>query len=427
VVIVGLLIASAAYGDASRFPLFWRFTLALAEVLNAPAMNCWHFFQFCNLLLCAVLSGITFVNRSKVAGQYEALSEGAEIPLQVAAEDMMLEGRPKRPWNNKDLVGNISFAWVDEVVRLGSSRTLELEDCVLLTDVDTAEDAQQRITVNWELEKERAARRNSKPSILRAFNKTFWVEYFIYGGLLRMGRTVLNLISVGYLLPLLLNYIRNKSEGQNYLDGLLIALLLGVLNLITLVINHQFSITSTRTGLRMRSAYMTTVFAKALKLRNNHLPIGEIVNMVSNDTAKFADLALSTQNVWAGAIEVILTSALLYVTMGVSCLPGIFIIVRVLLTSSFLDFFFPLTSRLVSLRLLFVCDIFVLFQIAYFPLQGYIGGVIGKLKRTTMVEVDRRVRLMSEILTAIRLIKLYAWEPCERINFSFFLVFSNHK
>jgi len=49
----------------------------------------------------------------------------------------------------------------------------------------------------------------------------------------------------------------------------------------------------------------------------------------------------------------------------------------------------------------------------FFPFQGVIGRTISRIKLETMKAVDHRVRLMSEILTAVKLVKLYAWESCE--------------
>lgn len=50
------------------------------------------------------------------------------------------------------------------------------------------------------------------------------------------------------------------------------------------------------------------------------------------------------------------------------------------------------------------------FFVVMYPLQTHIGKQISKIRRRTIPITDTRVRLMSEILTAIRLVKLYCWE-----------------
>jgi len=48
----------------------------------------------------------------------------------------------------------------------------------------------------------------------------------------------------------------------------------------------------------------------------------------------------------------------------------------------------------------------------FFPFQGLVGRTIAKFRRATMKAVDFRVRLMTEVLFSIKLVKLYAWEEC---------------
>ena len=44
------------------------------------------------------------------------------------------------------------------------------------------------------------------------------------------------------------------------------------------------------------------------------------------------------------------------------------------------------------------------------PLQNHLAGVIGTIRRSMVRHTDERVKLINEILQAIRIIKLYAWE-----------------
>ena len=223
-------------------------------------------------------------------GQYSRLDEPPMIPLQPeeGSQDLLSQGQPRRVWKPTDVISNIWFSWMNDIIHTGSVRALELEDCVVMGEQDSASVAERRLREAWEKEKTRAQLKGKKPSVMTAFLRTFAVEYFLLSGSLRLARVFVNLFMTAYILPLLLNYIQNKDDNQNYLDGLLIALLMAGANFTLLVVYHQNGVYAARIGLRMRSSYTTLVFSKALKLRNNHLPIGEIVNMVSSDSAKFA-------------------------------------------------------------------------------------------------------------------------------------------
>ena len=42
--------------------------------------------------------------------------------------------------------------------------------------------------------------------------------------------------------------------------------------------------------------------------------------------------------------------------------------------------------------------------------KAFIGKIIGKLRTKAVVVTDQRVKLMNEVLSCIKLIKMYAWE-----------------
>ena len=45
-----------------------------------------------------------------------------------------------------------------------------------------------------------------------------------------------------------------------------------------------------------------------------------------------------------------------------------------------------------------------------FPIQAVIGKITGKLRGKAVSKTDHRVKLMNEVLSCIKLIKMYAWE-----------------
>ena len=49
-------------------------------------------------------------------------------------------------------------------------------------------------------------------------------------------------------------------------------------------------------------------------------------------------------------------------------------------------------------------------MVAFIPVQGRVGKILGQIRQKAAKITDHRVSLMSEILKAMKLIKLYAWE-----------------
>ena len=77
---------------------------------------------------------------------------------------------------------------------------------------------------------------------------------------------------------------------------------------------------------------------------------------------------------WASAIQIALCIALLYAQLG--------------------------PPAIVALAVLLV----------FIPLQGAMAGYVGRRTRTTLAFTDKRVRLITEVITGIRLLKFFAWE-----------------
>ena len=49
-------------------------------------------------------------------------------------------------------------------------------------------------------------------------------------------------------------------------------------------------------------------------------------------------------------------------------------------------------------------------MLAYVPLQGKIARTMGALKRGMLKHSDERVKFMNEVLSGIRIVKMYSWE-----------------
>jgi ABC-type bacteriocin/lantibiotic exporter with double-glycine peptidase domain len=52
----------------------------------------------------------------------------------------------------------------------------------------------------------------------------------------------------------------------------------------------------------------------------------------------------------------------------------------------------------------------MIFMIILLPLNGYVTTRMKTIQTLLMKEKDKRVKLMSEILNGIKVLKLYAWE-----------------
>ncbi|XP_053420105.1 ATP-binding cassette sub-family C member 4-like isoform X7 [Nycticebus coucang] len=118
-------------------------------------------------------------------------------------------------------------------------------------------------------------------------------------------------------------------------------------------------------------------FIEALCLSNTAMgrtTTGQIVNLLSNDVNKFDQVTIFLHFLWAGPLQAIAVTVLLWMEIGVSCLAGMAVLIILL------------------------------------PLQSCIGKLFSSLRNKTAAFTDARIRTMNEVITGIRIIKMYAWE-----------------
>uniref|UniRef100_A0AAX7SGG0 ATP binding cassette subfamily C member 4 n=1 Tax=Astatotilapia calliptera TaxID=8154 RepID=A0AAX7SGG0_ASTCA len=119
------------------------------------------------------------------------------------------------------------------------------------------------------------------------------------------------------------------------------------------------------------------IFIEALCLNSSALAkttTGQIVNLLSNDVNKFDEVTLYLHFLWIGPLQAVSVIILLLYAIGPSCLAGMAV------------FFFMM------------------------PVQTMFGRLFSRLRAETAVLTDERIRTMSEVISGIRVIKMYGWE-----------------
>ena len=89
--------------------------------------------------------------------------------------------------------------------------------------------------------------------------------------------------------------------------------------------HHSYFFEKQHTGMKLRVASCSLLYRKALKLSNTALgqtTVGQMVNLLSNDVARFDQTFMFTHYLWAGPLQLTIITALLYQKIGPSALVG---------------------------------------------------------------------------------------------------------
>lgn len=213
-----------------------------------------------------------------------------------------------------------------------------------------------------------------QPSVMKVLFQSFgWL--YVFGTFLKLTSDLFLFIN-----PLILDLLINFAASDLPLwRGFLYAGVMLVVAITNLVLIGQSSHIAYWTGMRIRSALISAIYRKALKLSSGtkrNYTLGEIVNLMAVDVQRMVDATVLFNIAWTTPIQFSIALYLLWQRLGPSVLAGI--------------------AVLVTLILLTISS----------------SGYAKKLQAQQMKLKDHRLKLMNEILNGMKVLKLYAWETC---------------
>uniref|UniRef100_A0A4Y0AUR7 ABC-type glutathione-S-conjugate transporter n=1 Tax=Anopheles funestus TaxID=62324 RepID=A0A4Y0AUR7_ANOFN len=292
----------------------------------------------------------------------------------------------------------IFFAWFDRLAWVGFKKPLEVEDLWTMKPEDSSKEVSPAFLHHWNktLEKTYQTRETSNDvtfkklgntasvdfrttkskniaSILPALIKTFGGT-FLLGSFLKLGQDLLTFAS-----PQILKLIIGFVDGDEPLwKGLMYAITLFVVAGTQTLLLGQYFNRMFFVGLRIRTALISAIYRKALIISNSARKgstVGEIVNLMAVDAQRFMDLTTYINMIWSAPLQIGLALYFLWQILGPSVLAGLAVMIILI------------------------------------PVNGVIANMIKTLQIKQMKNKDERVKLMNEVLSGIKVLKLYAWEP----------------
>ncbi|KAH8365091.1 hypothetical protein KR084_001279, partial [Drosophila pseudotakahashii] len=135
--------------------------------------------------------------------------------------------------------------------------------------------------------------------------------------------------------------------------------------------------------LKARVAMASMMYRKALRLSQSAMgdtTSGHVVNLLCNDIPHLDNHVYTGHYLWVGPIQVLLITYLMYQEIGIAAVFG------------------------------------MIFMLILIPLQMYLGTITSMLHLKAAERTDNRIRMVNEIISGIRVLKMYAWElPFEKM------------
>ncbi|XP_076004914.1 ATP-binding cassette sub-family C member 4-like isoform X1 [Genypterus blacodes] len=281
------------------------------------------------------------------------------------------------PAATANVFSKIFFWWLNPFFHTGSKRRLEEDDMYEVLSEDKSERLGQELQRCWDHEVQKCTKELREPRLTKAIVKCYWKPYALLGlfTLIEEVIKVIQPVILGKVITYFESYDPDNMTALYETIGYAAGLAVSTISLA--VLHHLYFYHVQRAGMKIRVAMCHMIYGKALCLSSAAMgktTTGQIVNLLSNDVIRFDDVTIFLHFLWVGPLQAAVVVGLLWVEIGPSCLAGMVILMFLM------------------------------------PTQTMFGRLFSKFRSKTAALTDNRIRTMNEVVSGMRIIKMYAWE-----------------
>uniref|UniRef100_A0A8C0T2V2 Multidrug resistance-associated protein 1 n=2 Tax=Canis lupus familiaris TaxID=9615 RepID=A0A8C0T2V2_CANLF len=257
-------------------------------------------------------------------------------------------------------LSSITFSWYDREHEQGEGAEGEKE--------------KQEEEVKKKKKKSGTTEKFPKSWLVKSLFKTFYV-ILLKSFLLKLVFDLLTFLNP-QLLKLLISF---ANDPDMYVwTGYFYSVLFFVVALIQSLCLQSYFQMCFMLGVNVRTTIMASIYKKALTLSNQarkQYTIGETVNLMSVDAQKLMDVTNFIHLLWSNVLQIALSIYFLWAELGPSILAGVGVMILLI------------------------------------PVNGLLASKSRAIQVKNMKNKDKRLKIMNEILSGIKILKYFAWEP----------------
>ncbi|XP_033642849.1 multidrug resistance-associated protein 4-like [Asterias rubens] len=278
------------------------------------------------------------------------------------------------PYLTANPLSKLFFTWIGALFSLANKeKKLSPKDLDDVVPSDESCHLGDKLEREWSKELEKV-KLGKKASLTAALTRVFGPTYALFG-ICAFTEEALRIVQP-FILGRLIDYFSptlNVPTWQAYTYAGAITLS----SILLAFVHSPYFFQIQCIGMRVRVSLCTLVYHKMLCLDNISMrksSSGKVNNLMTNDVSRFEQVFIFLHYLWLGPLQASAVFVLLWFEIGWACVPG-YIVLFLLM-----------------------------------PLQAVLSKLFGSLRRKTASFTDKRVGTMTEIINAIRVIKMYAWE-----------------
>ncbi|KAL3282142.1 hypothetical protein HHI36_005337 [Cryptolaemus montrouzieri] len=282
----------------------------------------------------------------------------------------------ERKTHPKDAAGIwslLTFSYIHPYVKKGNKRDLNEDDICKVWTKLRSKQLGDKIEKVWN---DQNTKKGKKKGIFKLMCECFLKRYLLLG-CLQLFAKLFYVIFTPYSVGKLVNYFKEGQTEVSKNEAWMYGAIVMFTNSFFLLYEHHYILLKSEFGMDIIASFSSLIYRKALKLSPSkfaEISSGRIVTAITKDISQIEEAFYFINDLWVESIQAIVVLYLLYIKLGPSGITGLSIVVVLAV------------------------------------IQVYIGKVLFKKRQDANSKSDERLQLTQEIITAIRVLKMYSWE-----------------
>ncbi|XP_044266668.1 probable multidrug resistance-associated protein lethal(2)03659 isoform X2 [Tribolium madens] len=276
--------------------------------------------------------------------------------------------RQPNPKETTNIISLLSFFYIIKLFKKGYTKGIESDDLYEVLQNCRSKELGDLLEKHFEKSKEK--------SLCRALWHTFG-QRFLKLGLMQLVIKLTITIWSPQAFSKLISYF---SPGQTEIskeDATYYACVVIGLRIVHVFFSNNLALALIELGLGVKAAICSLIYRKSLRLNSDCLAevtVGKVTTIINKDVDAFQEFIAFGNDIWIAFIQTGIICYLIYRKIGIASWAG------------------------------------VIFFFAVLPIQILIGKLAYNLRLKCNRKTDERLELTQEVLSAIKVIKMYTWE-----------------
>ncbi|KAK7359418.1 hypothetical protein VNO77_01378 [Canavalia gladiata] len=374
--VVSFYSAKTTLRENKRFPfvliLWWIFativvtlSVSVKVVKNLESINLWFFLSADNIVDTVSLPLLLLVCFNALLNV--CARESTDVEQVLLQKELESSREDEETFTNAGTWSKLTFRWLNPIFKTGRIQKIELANIPHVPHSETAENAFSTLEESLRRQKLEGL------SLAKAIAHSVWKSLALNAVLAGVNTVA------SYIGPLLItnfvNFLLENNGDSSIQYGLVLAFIFFLAKTVESLSQRQWYFGAQRIGIRVRAALMDLIYSKSLLMKCAGSTHGKIINLINVDIERIGDFCWYIHGVWLLPVQVILALVILYINLG----------------------FTPSIAAFTVTILVMVCNT---------PLANLQESLHSKI----MEAKDSRIKVTSETMKNIRILKLHSWE-----------------